>query len=349
MNRNKTREFKVMSLMNIISETPSRQRGVSVVELMVAMALGLFLLAALVTILLNGKDAFGSANQLSRLQENGRIATNLIVSDLKRAGYMGGNSAKELITGTADQQVPAGSCDSGNTSWGRMVTAPVFGLNDGINGYGCIPVGTYLRGDVITMRYASPWIAQPPYNPNQLYLRSSLFDGRIFKGSDEANVDNKVEDEPNSVRELMAYSYFIGDSGRTCRGEVVPSLWRVRLDANGQPLAEELLPGVEHLQVQFGTITGTTTTTTTSQVGGTYTSTTTTTNGQGKYENASQIAGNDNWANVNTVRLWLLIRSECPENGYVDGRTYNLGDVAYTPPNDNFRRQLYSSVVMIRN
>ena len=56
------------------------------VELMVAMALGVFLLYALIEILLNGKQSFGSANHLSRLQENGRIATNLLVSDMKRAG-----------------------------------------------------------------------------------------------------------------------------------------------------------------------------------------------------------------------------------------------------------------------
>ena len=51
---------------------------------------------------------------------------------------------------------------------------------------------------------------------------------------------------------------------------------------------------------------------------------------------------------MDTVRLWLLVRSECGESGFVDGKTYNLGDQVYVP-NDDFRRQLYSSVVMIRN
>jgi len=318
MQRNKTRPYTVISKRDIDTGTLSRQRGVSIVELMVAMTLGLFLLAALVQILLNGKQAFGSANYLSRLQENGRIASNLIISDLKRAGYMGGNSNITDISGSEGQVTPDDTCDTANNTWGRMISEPVFGLNETSAGYGCIPAGTYLRGDVVTMRYASPWIAQPPFNANQLYLRSSLFEGRIFKGSDEAT--NTVLDTPQSVRELISYSYFIGDSTRTCNGDVVPSLFRVRLDDTGQPsLAEELLPGVENLQVQYGV--------------------------NGQYLDADAVG---TWADVDTVRLWLLVRSECGESGFVDGKTYNLGDQVYVP-NDDFRRQLYSSVVMIRN
>ena len=71
------------------SSNVKRQRGFTMVELLVAMLLGIFLLAALVEILINGKQSFTSAHYLSRLQENGRIATSMIVSDLKRSGYMG--------------------------------------------------------------------------------------------------------------------------------------------------------------------------------------------------------------------------------------------------------------------
>ena len=96
----------MISLQNINSKILSRQRGVSMIELIVAMVLGLFLLLALVEILINGKSSFGSATHLSRLQENGRIATNLIVTDLKRSGYMGGNSDPANIGGTAGQITP---------------------------------------------------------------------------------------------------------------------------------------------------------------------------------------------------------------------------------------------------
>ena len=289
------------------------------VELMVAMALGLFLLFALIEILINGKDSFGSANHLSRLQENGRIATNLVVSDLKRAGYMGGNSDIPNIFGTSGQAAPATTCATGDTSWARMITQPVFGLDDSNAGYACIPDATYLRGDVVTVRYAAPWVETGALTANRLYLRSSLFEGKIFTGSNQANAINIVGDQPQSVRQLMAHSYFVGDSGRTCGGAAVPSLFRARLADNGQPVVDELLPGVENFQAQYGV--------------------------DGQYLDADAVT---DWDEVDTVRVWLLVRAECSENGFTDGRTYNMGDVVYTPGN-SFRRQLYSSVVMIRN
>ncbi|MCP4334138.1 MAG: hypothetical protein GY785_15890 [Gammaproteobacteria bacterium] len=313
----------MISLQRINSKVLSRQSGVSIIELLVAMLLGLFLLYALVEILINGKQSFSSASHLSRLQENGRIATNLVMSDLKRAGYMGGNSdigtpAKQTIFGSVDALAPAMTCSTANTTWVRMIYQGVVGLNDSNAGYACIPDATYLRGDVLTIRHAAPWIATA-FDTNKVYLRSSLFHGRIFAGSDEALAANGITDQPQNVRELLAYAYFVGDSGRTCGGQTVPSLFRVSLNDNSQPVANELLPGVEDFQVQYGA--------------------------NGQYLDADAVA---DWDDVVTARIWLLVRAECTETGFTDGNTYTYGDQVYTP-NDNFRRQLYSSVAMIRN
>ena len=293
------------------------------VELLVAMLLGLFLLYALVEILINGKASFGSANSMSRLQENGRIATNLVVSNIKRAGYMGGNSEIGAISGSLGQLNPApGTCVTNDTTWVRQVSQPVIGIDDSNAGYACIPDATYLRGDVVAVRHASPWLANA-FNANAIYLRSSLFEGRIFPGSAEGQVNNTVEDIPQNVRELQAFAYFIGDSGRTCGGNAIPSLYRVSLDGNSQPVVAEILPGVEDLQVQFGR--------------------------GGRYLDADAITDWDReTSGITTVRIWLLIRSECTETDFADGRTYTYADQVYTP-NDAYRRQLYSSVVMLRN
>jgi len=296
-----------------------RQSGFSLIELLVAVTLGLFLMAALVEVLLSGNRSFTSANHLSRLQENGRIATGMIVTDLKRAGYMGGNSEIDQILGSEGPITPAISCPTADTTWGRMVTQRVTGLDDTNAGYACIPNSSYLRGDILTVRLASPWIVTGALSANQIYLRTSMFEGKIFKGSDTADINNVVSDTPQSVHDLLSYSYYVGDSGRTCSGAAVPSLFRVRLGPTGQPLTDELLPGVEHFQVPYG-------------VGG-------------QYLDANNVTAFDL---VVTARIWLLIRAECAETGFTDGRTYTLGDQVYTPA-DSFRRQLYSSVVMLRN
>ena len=126
------------------------------IELIIAMALGLFLLFALIEILVNGKQSFGSANNLSRLQENGRIATDLVVSDLKRAGYIGGNSDVPRISGTTPPVPPNGNCLA-STDWGRMIEQPIFGKNDTNVGYDCVDA-RYWRGDILVVRHAAPWV-----------------------------------------------------------------------------------------------------------------------------------------------------------------------------------------------
>jgi type IV pilus assembly protein PilW len=310
----------VISLQKINSKILSRQRGVSMIELMVAMALGLFLLFALVEILINGKQSFGSANNLSRLQENGRIATDLVVSDLKRAGYIGGNSDVPRISGTTPPVNPDTNCPA-STDWGRMIEQPIFGKNDTRDNYDCVPAASYLRGDILVVRHAAPWVETGALAAHRYYLRSSLFNGRTFIGSAEDDDVNEVEETPNSVREMQAHGYFVGPSGRTCNGVAVPSLFRVSLSPAGLPERKELLPGVENFQVQYGI--------------------------DNQYLNADDIALAD-WPDVVTVRIWLLVRSECSESGYVDKRTIVMGDDDYVV-DDSFRRQLYSSVVMIRN
>ncbi len=292
------------------------------VELIVAMALGLFLLFALIEILVNGKQSFGSASNLSRLQENGRIATDLVVSDLKRAGYIGGNSDVPRISGTTPPLNPNSNCLAASRNWGRMIEQPIFGKNGTETvSYDCIVPAWYLRGDLLVVRHAAPWVETGALSANRYYLRSSLFSGRTFIGSAEGNAQNEVTETPNSVREILAHGYLVGLSGRTCNGAVVPSLYRIGLSDAGLPERNELLPGVEHFQVQYGI--------------------------DNQYLNANEISL-ASWSDVTTVRIWLLVRSECSESGYSDTATYTMGDVNYVV-NDSFRRQLYSSVVMIRN
>ena len=51
------------------------------------------------------------------------------------------------------------------------------------------------------------------------------------------------------------------------------------------------------------------------------------------------------------VRVWLRIRSDQHEPGFVDGHTYRYGNVEYTPTGNerNFRRVLLSRTILLRN
>jgi len=64
-------------------------RGFTMVELMIAMLLSLFLLAAITYIVVNSNKNYNSTDSLARLQENARFAVGYMTSDLRRAGYAG--------------------------------------------------------------------------------------------------------------------------------------------------------------------------------------------------------------------------------------------------------------------
>lgn len=67
----------------------TRSAGFSVVELLVAMALSLVLLAGVMTLFANSRTAYESNERVARIQENGRFALEQIVRDVRAAGYSG--------------------------------------------------------------------------------------------------------------------------------------------------------------------------------------------------------------------------------------------------------------------
>jgi hypothetical protein len=53
-------------------------------------------------------------------------------------------------------------------------------------------------------------------------------------------------------------------------------------------------------------------------------------------------------AQVVAVRVWVRVRADQPEMGFVDGRRYLYADTDFTP-SDNFRRVVMSRTVYLRN
>lgn len=65
------------------------QIGLTLVELMVAMTLGLILMAAVIQIFIGSKQSYRVTDNTSRVQENGRYAVEALSSDIRMAGYLG--------------------------------------------------------------------------------------------------------------------------------------------------------------------------------------------------------------------------------------------------------------------
>jgi len=66
-----------------------RVGGMTLIELMVAMALGSFLLLGAMTVFTQGQAAFRVNESTARLQEHARLAMAFLEDDLRMAGHFG--------------------------------------------------------------------------------------------------------------------------------------------------------------------------------------------------------------------------------------------------------------------
>ena len=65
------------------------QTGISLIEIMIALLIGTFLLGGVLQIFIGSKQTYRMQENLSRLQENGRLALDLIGRDIRMTGYWG--------------------------------------------------------------------------------------------------------------------------------------------------------------------------------------------------------------------------------------------------------------------
>ncbi|HEY6453568.1 MAG TPA: prepilin-type N-terminal cleavage/methylation domain-containing protein [Steroidobacteraceae bacterium] len=107
------------------------ESGFTLVELLVALLIGLFLLGGLLTIVQDNRRAFSSQNQLSQLQDAERMAMTLMTDVIQSAGYF-----PDPTTNTAASALPiANPIAAGQGLYGVAGAAP--------------------PGDTITVRYAT--------------------------------------------------------------------------------------------------------------------------------------------------------------------------------------------------
>ena len=65
----------------------NKQRGISLIELMIAMVVSLVLVAGISTVYMSSKRNYQARDQLSLMDESARIALNALTKHLEHAGY----------------------------------------------------------------------------------------------------------------------------------------------------------------------------------------------------------------------------------------------------------------------
>lgn len=326
------------------------QRGLSLVELMVAMSIGLFLLAGAITVFGKTRDLHRTNDAAARLQETARYAMSTIEADLRMANYWGLMSRADLVENgpgldlvnppdvdpayslPADLSGFAATINSCGPMWAVKLPAYVE-ANDDAYGFACAVFGTYAGGsDQLVVRRASTQLIPAgslAASAGQIKLQTSRVQGTLFSGS---SLPGGYAPALSETRPLVAHGYYVDQASE--QDPATPSLRRKQLNfVGGAPAITdlEIVPGVEDLQIEFGADLD---------------------NDQNAdyfVQPGTAIPAGDQ---IVAVRVWLLVRAEQPEVAFVDDRTYDYasrtGAAAYLPA-DNFRRVLFSKTMALRN
>ncbi len=323
--------------------TSSWQSGVSLIELMVALVIGLFLIAGAVMVYSQSRKAYRTIETVARLQETARYALDVMDADVRMASYWGLASRPDYIINGAgpaeDTPVDLAAAeevvDECGNNWAIDLDAYIAGWN-GPDDYGlaCDAYQDDYRADTdgLIVRRGSE-TAPATLVADRLYIQSSRVQGTIFLADaactnpkDVACIPAGYSPPASETRELISTAYYVSDVsvGRTG----VPALRRKRLVA-GSILDEEVISGVEDMQTRFGI-----------DINGD-------TNADTYVDPQADPASYG--GQIVATRIWLRVRAEEPDVGFSDDRAYAYADLDAAPPNDHVRRIVVSRTISLRN
>ncbi|GIU45840.1 type IV minor pilin protein PilW [Shewanella sairae] len=313
-------------------------KGFSLVELMVAMGVGLFLTAGVFTMFIMSAANVTTTSQFNQLQENGRIALALIERDVSQLGFLGDLTGTALTLGTNINidAVPISASDDcigggvNNASFPTAVASNfrlLWGYESGVSAQSltCLTNARTATDVLQIKRLSGPSIALPN-DANRYYLAANVQGGTLFSGDQPAPfVIN------GRYWEYLHHIYYIEDEAG------IPTLKRRVLRKGGMNTSssfEQLVEGVENMRILYGFDS----------------------NGDNSADSFMPVQNVTSlmWDNSLTqrivaLRIFLLIRSIEDDSKYTNNNTYELGDKIIVAPGDNFRRKVISTTLVLEN
>ena len=310
----------------------SHSKGFSLIEIMIALVVGLILLSGIIQLLISTRESFNTQSAISRIREDGEFAIQYVSDDLRNTDFWGclRNSAQRvnhLNTSNRFYQFTAalsGTADLLTNQDSIMVSGvqPTSGLNQVIEPY---PETT-----VSPLTVAAP----SGINPSAILFVSDCLHGDIFQVTNPAanagllahlagvGAPGNVSDTLSAVYGEGAYVYF-----------PYTHEYHIKANESGQPSLymtvatgdQALVDNVEQMLVLYGEDTD--------QDGVV-----------NRYVRASQVSDMDK---VLSLRLYLVLRT-AEDHLAATPQAYLLNGVM-VKPNDTRLRRVYSQTIILRN
>ncbi|GAB4256796.1 MAG: PilW family protein [Methylomicrobium sp.] len=260
-----------------------RQSGMTLVEIMISLLIGAFLLGGILQIFIGTKQSYRMQEGFSRLQENGRFVLDFLKYDSRMAGFQGCSVASPNII--IDPKNPNPNPTPSTLAMGLNVV--VSGSNNVANNWNvdaCGNAGACVANtDAITINYGETCGGTLPENADNanvkinkgntcnfsqydivmisdcssadIFIATSVSNSstkQTIAHANNQNTDNKlskVYEQGAEVFRFNSFTYFLREGAS---GE--PALWRLDNTKNAPTGSNpvELIEGVEDMQILYG-------------------------------------------------------------------------------------------------
>jgi prepilin-type N-terminal cleavage/methylation domain-containing protein len=321
---------------NCQSLNKNRQQGLSLIELLVSMALGVVLSYGVSQVYLTAKVSYSQDEQLARMQENARYALKKISREMVMAGFLGGQQIDSVTT-------VAVTNDCG-TNWAIETSLDPLEFVNNVadtetslcaDGGGNVEAGTDMLGIRRSADERTVWngyvLATNPKTDTVAkegpYLQ--INSGGVPSVVAGKNLDSSavVNESGYDVWEFYANTFWIRNYSRNA-GDGIPTLMNASLSSTAMSMSEDaIVDGIQNMQIEWGLDTD----------GDLY---------PNHYQSTLAAAEVEE---VVAARIFLLARTAEELPDYQDTKTYTLGTTVVGPYNDRFMRRVFSTTVRMRN
>lgn len=322
----------------------ARERGFTIIELMIAITLALISIAAVGSIFMAGSNSYRQDDKLSKMQENLRFAMAQISQDVEMAGYFA-QIQKPGTNVSFDLTAAISGTDCGPTAPAFSNLSPIetksaATATQANAAFNCIQASEFVDGtDIVAIKRALGGSFVPTAADNgKMVMRTDGVRGTVFKwGSADPQPQGTAGavlgctgagtplPQCTGAATVDVYEYrpvvWFVRKYAVAAGPAVPSLCRKYLQGAAWQ-TECLAEGIENLHVEFGV--------------------------DANNDGAPDYFDPDpaSLAQVIAMRISLLGRSSDPDVHYTNPKTYYLGGLAITPNDRYYRRELTSQVVL---
>lgn len=343
-----------------LSKRAQRGQGLSLIELMIAIALGMVVVGALLALFLNVTRTNNEMAKMNRQIENGRFAIQLLQSDLVHAGFWGDfipqfEDRGVAVPGDVPKAIPD-PCKA-PADWNADDRSNLIGIPVQADAGSCAAVASQAAGtDVLVVRHAEPTVGSAACGAGEVCFQASQCGLEITAtppqkyvfgttghtlhkkdcvGTGSPPVMPVTAGSTALMRKLISNIYYVRDDFTLMRSEYL----------NGaHQAAQPLIEGIQGFRVEYGIDN-------VGKNGAAVSYTGAVNRGDGVPDTYVSCAPCtfDQLTNVVTARIHVLARSAEATPGYTDTKTYTLGNSVMGPFDDGFKRHVFTTTIRLVN